>query len=331
VRVFVSPCDAGPCGLYRLVWPGRAAARHVQVEIADNRYIGLRLDNYINYLTRADTDVVVIQRPANMTTVDAIPKLRARGIAVVVDMDDDLSAVHPENAAYYCAREFDEYAVKACNQASLVTATTEAVANRYAPHGRVRIIPNYVPESYLKVPHRDSGLVGWGGALRCHPNDLNVLGESIANLVNEGHGFKVVGPKGGHARVLKLRHEPLATDGVPMAYWPTELSKLGIGIAPLAPSEFNAAKSRLRPLEYSSLGVPWVASPTPDYQKFHALGVGLLAHTPEEWEEQLRRLIADRYLRDELADAGREVAKENTIEGNAERWVEAWSDAMEIA
>jgi len=331
MKVFVSPGDTGPCGYYRLIWPARAAAWHEEVEIADDRYIGWRMDDYINYLTKPHADVVVIQRPSNQTTVDAVPRLRARGIAVVVDMDDDLSSVHPDNAAYYWAQEFNDYAMKACAQASLVTVTTEALAKRYAPHGRVRILPNCVPASYLKIPHRDSGLVGWGGALRSHPNDLDVLGDSIANLIAAGVDFKVVGPKGGLGRALKLEKEPFATDGVPLDYWPTELSKIGIGIAPLALTEFNAAKSRLRPLEYSALGVPWVASPTADYQKFHALGVGRLASSPEEWESELWGLVINRHLRDELADAGRELAKANTIEANASQWIEAWSDATKNA
>ena len=323
----MSPCDTGACGFYRLIWPAQAVAKEAQVEIADNRYVGWRMDDFINYLTRADADVVVIQRPSNQTTVDAIPKLQSRGVAVVVDMDDDLSCVHPDNAAFYWAKDHSGFAVKACAQADLVTVTTEAIAERYAPHGRVRVLPNCVPASFLQIPHRDSGLIGWGGALRSHPNDLNVLGDSIANLVANGVGFKVVGPKGGHARVLKLKAEPVATDGVPLVYWPTELSKIGIGIAPLALTDFNKAKSRLRPLEYSALGVPWVASPTPDYQKFHALGVGRLASTPEEWEAELWSLVVNSDLRDELADAGREVAKANTIEGNAFRWIEAWGEA----
>jgi len=330
VKVFISPGDSGPCGFYRLIWPGRAAGAtgEAQVEVADDRYVGWRMDNYINYLTVKDADVVVIQRPATQATVDAVPKLRARGIAVVVDMDDDLSCVHVDNAAFCWAREYNEFAVKACAQASLVTVTTEALAKRYAPHGRFRILPNCVPRSYLKIPHRDSGVVGWGGAVRTHPGDLEVLGHAIANIVTQGVTFKVVGPKGGLARVLKLKEEPFATDGVPLTYWPTELSKLGIGIAPLLLSEFNASKSRLRPLEYSAVGVPWVASPTADYKKFHDLGVGLLASTPEEWETHLWSLVCDRFLRDEMADAGRAIAKLNTIEGNAMRWIEAWADAV---
>lgn len=330
MKIFVSPGDSGPCGFYRLIWPGRAAAAtgEARVEVADDRYIGWRMDNYVNYLTRNDADVVVLQRPASPSTVEAIPKLQARGIAVVVDMDDDLSCVHQDNAAFYWANEYHAFAQKACSMADMVTVTTEALAKVYAPHGRVRVLPNCVPRSYLKIPHRDSGVIGWGGAIRSHPGDLEVLGDSIANLVADGHLFKVVGPKGGLARALNLKEEPFATDGVPLNHWPTELSKIGIGIAPLAMSCFNESKSRLRPLEYSALGVPWVASPTADYQKFHDLGVGLLASTPEEWEEHLRRLANDRFLRDAMADAGRQVAAQNTVEVNASRWVEAWSEAV---
>jgi glycosyltransferase involved in cell wall biosynthesis len=242
-------------------------------------------------------------------------------------MDDDLGCIHPDNAAYMWGREMHHLAVQACQRANLVTVTTDALAGVYAPHGRVRVIPNCVPGFYLKIPHRDHGLIGWGGALRSHPRDLNVVGNSISNLCGRGVPFKIVGPPDGVARALGLTADPLCTDGVPLNYWPTELSKLGIGIAPLQLSVFNSSKSRLRPLEYSAVGVPWVASPTADYVKFHELGVGLLADTPEQWEEHLWSLHVNRALRDQMADAGREVAKANTVEAQASLWIEAWTHA----
>jgi hypothetical protein len=284
-KVFVSPGDQGACGFYRLIWPARAVAAtgEMRVEIADDRYIGWRMDDFINYLTPADANVVVVQRPCNPTTVAAVTRLRDKGIAVVVDMDDDLGSVHVDNAAYMWASEYHRYAVDACAKATMVTVSTPALAEVYAPHGRVRVVPNCVPSSYLNYPHRDTALVGWGGALRSHPNDLNVLGDSILKLMCAGMEFKIVGPGGGVGRVLGLPRDPNATDGVPLTYWPRELSKLGIGIAPLAPTKFNDSKSWLRVLEYSSLGdaglhrVPFLwRRPLGLYSR--GMGAGDLAH-----------------------------------------------------
>src|SRR5689334_24701002 len=46
--------------------------------------------------------------------------------------------------------------------------------------------------------------------------------------------------------------------------WPRALSALGIGLAPLADSTFNRAKSWLKPLEMAAVGVPCVMSALPD-------------------------------------------------------------------
>lgn len=39
----------------------------------------------------------------------------------------------------------------AWERADLVTCSTPALAERYGKHGRVAILPNYVPASYLEI------------------------------------------------------------------------------------------------------------------------------------------------------------------------------------
>jgi glycosyltransferase involved in cell wall biosynthesis len=109
--------------------------------------------------------------------------------------------------------------------------------------------------------------------------------------------------------------------------WPEAVATLGIGIAPLTDTKFNSAKSWLKPLEYSALGVPWVASPRTEYARLHALGAGLLANKPRNWATQLRALINSAALRDDLSQRGREIAAQLTIEKNAWQYAEAWENA----
>ena len=60
----------------------------------------------------------------------------------------------------------------------------------------------------------------------------------------------------------------------------SSVAELGVGLVPLLDSAFNRAKSWLKGLEYAALGVPFVASPTPEYVKLAGLGAGLLADDP---------------------------------------------------
>jgi hypothetical protein len=112
--------------------------------------------------------------------------------------------------------------------------------------------------------------------------------------------------------------------------WPESVGRIGIGIAPLADTRFNRSKSRLKPLEMCAAGVPWVASPRPEYARLHAAGAGILADRPRTWYRELKRLRESPALREELSQAGRGVAAANRLEDHAWRWHAAWGKAYEL-
>lgn len=282
-------------------------------------------------------DVVVFQRPSSQFMPDAIRLLQARGVAVVVDMDDDLARIHPSNPAWMLMHPRSQNShswhtvTESCRLADMVVVTTPTLARRYGAHGRVRVIPNFVPAAYLRLDHQDSTDVGWAGSTHSHPDDLQQMGAAVARLVQQGTVFRTVGDPAGVARALGLAKEPPSTGPVPFAQYPASIAQFGVGVAPVAPTQFNQAKSRLKPLEYTATGVPWVASSTDDYDRFHRdVGVGLVAAKRRDWERMLRRLVGDEPRRREMSEAGRVAVRErHTIEGNAWRWAEAWADAAE--
>jgi hypothetical protein len=297
----------------------------------------------------ADADVVVLQRPSHRFLAAVVPMLRRRGVAVVVDMDDNLRHMDAQNRAFgSLVKEFRavtpaglvqtapnmhsrEAVEQACRDATLVTVSTPPLRDLYGAHGRAAILPNCVPAKYLGVEHEDSETVGWGGVVVVHPHDLQATGPAIARLVNDdGVRFETVGEVTGVAAALGLRGDPPSPGDVDLADWPAAIARFGIGIAPLADSAFNRAKSWLKPLELSAVGVPWVASALPEYERLHSLGIGAIAARPKDWRPQLQRLLRSPELRAEQSAAGRETAGQLTYEANAWRWVEAWEFAAEL-
>lgn len=283
-----------------------------------------------------ETDVIVFQRPCSYQITQLIPILQNKGTKVVIDMDDDLSCIHPRNPAY---KVYDpkispnrswEWAAEACNLADLVTVTTPALAQRYGSHGRVAILPNCVPEKYLQVEvvREPTVTVGWAGWVATHPEDLQVT-----------HGAVNVALHQQDARFLALG-DPMALDrlgirkraphgwrqGVKMHEYPEFVAQLDIGIVPLADTPFNHAKSWLKALEYGSLGVAPLVSPTPDNMKMVEAGAAVAAANPREWIQGTRKLVEDESWRKDLTNQAREFASRWTIEGNAWRWWEAWSN-----
>ena len=112
--------------------------------------------------------------------------------------------------------------------------------------------------------------------------------------------------------------------------WPSAVAELGIGIAPLADTRFNACKSWLKPVEMSALGVPWVGSPRAEYRRLADMGAGVLADNSRRWFRELDRLRRSPGLRAERSEAGRAVAEGLRLRQNAWRWLEAWDEALRL-
>ncbi len=355
MKVYVYPADTQGCGTVRLIWVSRylQMTGHDVVLIPPTGVRGIdgdldvERDELAHVRVPEDADVLVFQRVLYKYMARAIPDIRRSGRAVVVDMDDDLTRIDSANPAFWSMhpalaadpkRQW-QYATEACVNATLVTVSTPALLDVYAAKrspgapNRGRLIRNCVPREFLDIEHIDSDVIGWGGALATHPRDMNPLGSSIAQLTRAGAEFAVVGPGQGIRSALGLDAEPTATGPVSIEAWPTMLATtIGVGIAPLADTAFNGAKSYLKPLEMSALGIPWVASPRAEYAHLHkASGVGLLAERPKDWLRQLRLLTNDDALREEMSLAGRAaVALNHTVQDNAWRWWEAWADALRL-
>lgn len=347
MKVAVYPADVFGCGHYRMIHPAEVLRKHgFDVTIVLPHQTGMRgeVDEHGNTTSvrglPEGTDVVVFQRVTHDLLAGAIPQFRRQGVAVVIDMDDDLGSIHPSNPAHagLHPRANNGWswgsAQRSCAAATLTTVSTSALASRYPSRtGGAHVLDNYVPASYLDVPHVDRDRdVGYAGSLHSHPDDVPQVGFAIERVVSEGARFRVVGGAAeGFAAALGLDSEPDTSGPLHIADWPRGVAGLGVGIAPLSDTRFNEAKSRLKVLEMSALGVPWVASPRAEYERFHReTGVGFLARRPRDWYRHLQALVSNPELREVQSAAGRLATAGLTYEANAWRWMEAWSMAHRL-
>lgn len=351
-RVVVYPADRHGCGSHRLIWPGEVLSRQghaAKIVTQQERHVEMVLDDdhdaVVDVKIPEEHNVVVFQRVTHKYLMQAIDIIRAKNVAVVIDIDDDLTTIHPDNPAWtmlHPKRETQQigrpwkhswrYLGEACRKATLVVCTTPALAQRYGASGNAVVIPNYLASHYYDVEHIDSDLLGWPASLQSHPNDPAVVGNAVARLINDGHRFHVTSIADGIGAAFGVDDDARITRetaAISLEDWPSAISRLGVGIAPLADTRFNAAKSWLKPLELAAAGVPWVGSPRADYRRLHQLGCGLLVDRPKDWYRVLRSLLTDASRRAELSAAGRDVAAQLRLEDHAWRWWEAWSDALQ--
>lgn len=347
--MYVFPADNAGCGHYRLIWPAdvlrktghdvvimppvKEAGFLIKTELGDDG-----VERIIDVQIPPGADVIVIQRASHRRQQELITFLRSKGVAVVVDMDDDMSSIHPDNVAFNAYRHNGrtdyswKWALESAKLATLVTTSTTELQKVYAPHGRGMVLDNYVPGLTLTYPTQDTGCFGWAGTTMSHPNDLQVTGDAVRRLMADGHQFRVVGGPSKVRQNLRLTEDPVCTGTVGLEVWIKTLGEtVDVGMVPLAPTAFNTSKSRLKGIEYMAAGVPWVASPRAEYRRLQReSGCGFLAETPKQWYGHLTRLLTDSCLRKEQAEAGREYMQSQTYEANAWRWLEAWAKAVEI-
>lgn len=348
------PAETGRCG-QRLIWPAEVLrAQGADVVVAHGRDDPAYDERF---------DVAVIQRPmlrrlvegvSPFEPVGVIRRLQADGIRVVVDIDDDFTALNRKNDVWdrvHPTRSPDcnwQHLTEACRQADLVTVTTPRLAAVYGGHGRVAIIPNHIPASYLSIPRPSNPvpLVGWTGAVKTHPDDLQVTRGGVAKAVRVcGAQFGVVGPAEGVQAHLWLDSAPVLVQerlglpveidgaGIPRPGWVDinayglAAAQIDVGIVPLELTAFNQAKSWLKMMEFTALGVPCVGSPTDPNREFAARYGLPLAGKPRDWERWVTRLVTDEALRVEMSEAGREAMRAETVEANAGQWWDAWERA----
>ena len=348
----VVPADGGGCGSYRMRWPAEALiAQGADVRLVlpdapvEEQIQAMWIDDvdgtpHIIDVIAPDADVVVLQRPLQRRLAEMIPRLQAKGVRVVVEIDDDFEAVSPRNVSWPAVQPHlspgrnREHLRRACEVADWVVVSTPALRDRYGRHGRCTVVPNFVPERYLSIEReaRDDGslYVGWTGSVATHPDDLQVTGGGVARAVRKVPGAQVavVGTGKDVRRNLGLNEDPVACGWREIEDYPQAVAQFDVGIVPLELTRFNEAKSALKMMEMAALGVPCIGSPTPENRRMNAEGIGVLAVKPRDWERHVLALLSYSTTRDGMAEAGRETMRRFTIEANADRFWNAWTSPV---
>lgn len=336
-NVLVLPSDVGGCGMYRLMWPSEACQAAGKPVLVQNRMPKIVVDDKGNVqgINIGNYNVVVMQRPGSYQLPQVIDIFHENGVKVVIDMDDSMSKIDPRNPVFkhYDPRTNQKrnwmHVATSCSKADLVTCTTESLAEEYGSHGRVKIIKNHVPRRYLDIPRQEneSPIVTWAGWTVTHPGDLRVTAGMVNSaLVGTNARFLAFGDL-EIFRELQIRYSPpnFHQNFEDVQTYPKNLVKADIGIVPLKMTDFNKGKSWLKCLEYASLGIVPVASPTPDNLLFAEMGGCIIAEKPADWEREVRELILDNEKRAEMSKKVRELAAEWIIEDHYDKWWDAWS------
>lgn len=282
-------------------------------------------------------DIVHIHRYIGGDAQRTVEQLRARGIGVVWDNDDDLASLPRSNPKYSkyggpkrgaLVRTLQAMATTA----DIVTTPSEVLAERFRDLGAddVRVIENYVPDAFpgVKQPTHDGVVVAWLAGLE-HQTDFQQLRlKTTLERLLEAHPDLRVLSIGLGLGLTKDRYEHIRL--VDFLDLPHVLAGADIGIAPLIDIPWNQARSNVKLKEYASAGLPWLASPVGAYRGMGEHQGGRIVDD-SDWHQALDALITDARGRKKLAKRATKWVRGQTISKHVSEWEAVYRDAHRLA
>jgi hypothetical protein len=336
--------DSYACGMHRVVWPAAALdpfgkrIKHIAPNETDGVVTARVMNNRVVGLADVPTDLteILLQRPTSIHMGQCIPLLRAEGVRVIIDADDDLELLTSRHPSWNLLQNLEGHDASvlryACKHADVVVCSTPQIMERLAPSNGV-VVRNRLPATHFGALRDDDFMdlnpytydphVAWPVSIGTHPDDGQEAKPALNRL---RYPIRVVGPYNERGKSI-LGGDPIFDGEVKFDNWIPRVATIHTGIAPLNSTPFSWAKSALKPLEFSVANVPFVRSHTPE---FELLGAGLGADGKREWHYQLKRLLTDDVLRKEEVERNMEIAQANRYDDPevVAEWEHAWFDAF---
>lgn len=246
-------------------------------------------------------DTLLIQRQVlRGHTEDVIAAVRAAGVRLVVELDDDL--LHPEAAGRmglgaHAHAEVRRGMITLLRGADAVTVSTQQLQSVVAAYTRATcvVVPNALdPRLWLRgnrpfpASSESPTRILYMGT-KTHREDLMLLRDVVPELqhaLGRPVILDVVGVSDrfdGDGWFERLVVPTDATQYPAFVAWlRARRLRWSIAVAPLADTEFNSAKSDLKLLEYGALGLPVVASRAGPYRHSDNLA-SLTGDESAEW------------------------------------------------
>lgn len=250
------------------------------------------------------------------------------GTQFVMDVDDDMFAVNPDNPFWLKMDDEKCYWMqRMIADNSWISTTTPELAEvfraRRPEHAKdsVFVNPNYISDEYVH-PGFDNGdkiVIGYfGGA--SHYQDLHETGvhEALEKLMHENKKvyFKAVGmPMDKY--LPRARYE--FQDGKRGDGWTKEIFptlNFDIAIAPIGDNLFNKGKSNIKWQESTRAGSAFVASYVGPYRHLKPETAKTVQNTQESWYNALKLLVDDTAKRKQMVAAAQEELETNWKLGN---------------
>lgn len=360
--------EYGGIGYYRAHGPAKALrSAGYKVDVMGHEFAqGLDKNNlFEGYRERFKPyDMVVVKQIDTSNGGKFIGACKSLKIPIVMDMDDLIVDIDPDNPAYEDGYKAGE-AKRALALASLsmvdgLFVSTQPLKDEYETYLKkslnidmpIHVLPNCCdPTLWTKIKRdpKDKNIVlGWQGSVT-HNGDLALVIPTIEKLMDKYDNL-FLSLTGGVTQETydemfanKFKQDALnrviINRGTPsFKNFPEYLGrhKWDIGIIPLRDTRFTRCKSHIKWLENSLVGVASIASNVYPYaEPIHGTNTivdgetGFLVNEPDEWEAKIELLYHDAKARRYMARDARYFVEQNWKYGDhIAKWNEAIASVM---
>ncbi len=287
-------------------------------------------------------DIYVFQRQCNGQGVVRMKFLQEHGKKTIYEIDDALWDIDRTNPAYDAF--MSEQSLKAMynmlTMADGLTVSTEYLKKQLKNFNKnIAVLPNCLDmikwERYrasrekVQAEKTDNKIrIGYAGSTT-HFLDFRILKNVLPEILRRNPNviLKLIGCDW---RVIfkeefkGLENQVEVVPWVDLENYPYSLTDIDIGLAPLADTNFNRCKSNLKWLEYSTMGIPTVASGVEPYKCIRDGVTGILVNSTSHriWVREIQGLINSRVKRELIgAQARAHVVEKYDINKTWPEWI----------
>ena len=318
--LIVAELSIPQCAKYR-VWQ---RVEQIQRLGIDCTVVDWRLPTEARSALQVHTDLILYRVPGEQATLDLLDAARRLGVPSFWEVDDLVfdTALYAENANLRTlppdqrqnllhGASLYRTAMLAADRTIASTALLARLMGEASGKPSL-VVANALDDETLgaaaeararaeRAPRTDGAIViAYGSGTRTHDADFAVAAPAIKRLMRADARLRLclvgeLGLDGGFDEFAdRIERVPFTGFKAYLAV----LARADIAIAPLEPTIFNDAKSNIKLLEASVVGLPSVCSPAAEFARAIEDGVdGFLATGEDEWEAAIARLAADLALR----------------------------------
>ncbi|HPY33978.1 MAG TPA: glycosyltransferase [Anaerolineaceae bacterium] len=320
--------------LYRFISPLKAAG----IEIVPGVAAG---DPNLDII--AGADLVCFQRDFSRrfkAYQSVLTEARARGVPVVMDLDDHLLALPPDHPDRLAGDYADSLSalLHALLSADALTVTTPELKRELLPFNpHVFVLPNYLDADLWQFRPADRPVRILFMGTPTHAPDLEGIAEALRNIARR-YGSRVrfvffgARPPEGLADLARVDYQPVRSYDYRQFQQEFLRIEADIALAPLQDNVFNRCKSAIKFLEYSALGLAGVYAALPSFAAVVRDGENsFLAEDAQSWESKLGALIEDPALCLRMAARAQEdIRRQWLTQDHAQEWQQVYGEIARV-